>query len=174
MPYIKIIGIITVFLCSVLMGQCVSRSYKNHLHDMQVLNKIMIMLNGEIRYTMTPLPEAFLSIGEKESTVFGVWLLRLAKALETLDGRNFQSVWQEELVFLEKNSNLKKEDIRLLATLGTSLGYLDKEMQMNAIALFKEQLEGRIKEGEISLKDKQKLVSTLGVLGGIFFIIVLI
>ena len=68
---------------------------------------------------------------------------------------------------------LTKEDKEEFARFGESLGYLDVEMQKNAMKLYLKELEQKIEYLQKEIPQKRKLYQSLGVMGGIFLLILL-
>ena len=71
------------------------------------------------------------------------------------------------------NAALTKEDKEEFARFGESLGYLDVEMQKNAMKLYLKELEQKIEYLQKEIPQKRKLYQSLGVMGGIFLLILL-
>ena len=72
-----------------------------------------------------------------------------------------------------KGTALTKEDKEEFARFGESLGYLDVEMQKNAMKLYLKELEQKIEYLQKEIPQKRKLYQSLGVMGGIFLLILL-
>ena len=132
------------------------------------------MLRGELKYTKSPLQEAFAHIAVRMQEPFCTFLAQTAEKMEHLDGQPFSGLWQEQIECCLVGTRLKKEEREQLAALGEVLGYLDLEMQLSSIELYLEQLNVRIHGAQETLTGKQKLCQSLGIAGGIFLIILLI
>ena len=72
-----------------------------------------------------------------------------------------------------KGRAITKEDKEEFARFGESLGYLDVEMQKNAMKLYLKELEQKIEYLQKEIPQKRKLYQSLGVMGGIFLLILL-
>lgn len=147
---------------------------KKRYQELRILKQLVCMLRGEIRYTKTPLPEAFVHISARIPEPFGPFLAAAAAEMNKADGRCFGDIWRELIQTRLSDSRLNRTDKSRLETLGEVLGYLDLEMQLSAIDLYLEQLELSLREAENSIGSKQKLYQSLGVAGGIFLVILLI
>ena len=132
------------------------------------------MLRGEIKYTKTPLPEAFASIAVRIKEPFGSFLEQTAEQMGSMEGQSFGELWQKQIKQWLSDTHLKKGDKEQLGGLGEVLGYLDLEMQLSSIDLYLEQLELSIREAQDAAQTKQKLYQSLGVAGGIFLVILLV
>ena len=69
---------------------------------------------------------------------------------------------------------LTKEDKAIFLSVGEKMGYLDKEMQLNTIQLFLTQLEQREEALYKMLPEKCRISRLIGVLSGIFIVILLL
>ena len=53
------------------------------------------------------------------------------------------------------------------------MGYLDAGMQISSLTLYSEKLDMRIKESTQGMKEKQKIFKIMGVMGGIFIVLLI-
>jgi stage III sporulation protein AB len=172
--YFKVIGIIVTVSASTLIGLYFSKALVFRLEDMKQLKKILVMLRGEVKYSLSPLPDALEEISNRSHTPFKEFLSCVARELKKFNGHNLQQIWNQAVEEKLKETYLKKEDLTKLKQLGETLGYLDKEMQLNTIDMYLEQLNEEIKYSVDHNSQSEKLYKNLGVLGGILIAIVLI
>lgn len=59
------------------------------------IKRMLYLLQGEIRYGFTPLPEAVLKISTKTEKEYQPFLKKVAKQLETHSEESFAKVWQQ-------------------------------------------------------------------------------
>lgn len=170
----KLLGAILILASATGIGISLSVDVKRYGMELRLLKQMVYMLRGEIKYTKTPLLEAFSSIAVRMPEPFSSFLREVAAEMEMMDGRSFGEIWREQIGRKLSDTRLKREDKEQLGALGESLGYLDLEMQLSTIGLYLEQLEIRIQDAQESVGAKQKLYKSLGVAGGIFLIILLI
>lgn len=170
----KVIGAALVILSTGGMGVYFSLILKERINDLKELNKIILILRGEIRYASNPLPEAVSNLASRSEGEFRRFLLAVADKLDKLEGRTFNEIWRECVEKELVDTSLNKKDKMLLTRLGENLGYLDKEMQLNTIDLYITQVQGELDDAVDSVKEKVRLYNMLGVMAGIFITIVLI
>ena len=171
---LKFAGACLIMVSAAGIGVSFSADLRRRCQELRILKQLVYMLRGEIKYTKTPLPEAFYHISVRLPEPFGSFLSRVVEELAKAEGRTFGELWREQIRETLHSSRLNRMDKEQLATLGEVLGYLDVEMQLAAIDLYIEQLEEGIREAENSMGTKQKLYQSLGVAGGIFLVILLI
>lgn len=88
--------------------------------------------------------------------------------------KSFQQVFQEEVEENLKQSALTAKDKGALMQMGAFLGHLDKDMQLRTMDLYLQELEQEIKATGESIPGKQKLSRSLGIMGGLFLVLLLI
>lgn len=171
---IKIIGAILVVCASWGIGLHMSQILEVRLKELIELKRGLELIRGEIRYQLTPLPETFTVTSTKMKKPFSNVFFNIGETLEARGGQSFACIWKEKWEEASVLLHLEKEDMELLYTLGTSLGYLDKEMQVNAIDFFLAQVDERMEEAKNNIHSKKKVYQTLGLMGGFLVVIVLI
>jgi len=171
---LKIIGsILTIASCTTL-GLYFSSEMQTRLKQLKDLRKYITILRGDIRYGATPLPEAIEGIANRKPGVFYLFFQNVSERVKNGMGGMFHNIWSDCVDEFLKATCLTKEDKEGLVRFGESLGYLDREMQINTIDLYLEQLEEVIHEQTIIVKERSRLYNTLGLMGGIFITIVMI
>jgi stage III sporulation protein AB len=156
------------------MGLYCSNELKTRLNDIRELRKLIVLLRGDIRYGNTPLPEAISSIGRRHEGNFKGFLIRVSDRLNERSANTFSQIWKDSVETELKNTSLNKKDKSALIQFGDSLGYLDKEMQLNTLDLYLTQLEEEINDLSKTAKEKTYLYNTLGIMAGIFISIILV
>lgn len=170
----KIVGSILIITASTGIGLLKGMDLQKYLGDLQCLRELFLMLRSEIKYTKAPLGEAFTHIGKRLGGEYGRWLLMLARKLEEKQGKTFWEIWNHSVEDALLHTKLKKNDLEQLKSLGRNMGYLDEEMQLGTIHLYLEQLNLEIQRTRESLESKKRLCNCLGVMGGIFLVVILI
>ena len=101
---------------------------------------------------------------------------RVAERICRQEGESLQEIWSQEteaMAASDKNLPLTKEDLEQLKALGEHLGYLDVDMQERTLLLYLEQLDMTIDYLQKHRQEKCRLYTSLGVMGGIFLVIVM-
>lgn len=169
----KIIGCILILCSTSGMGHLYAGEIKRRQEDIRSCRRIALLLRGDIRYAQTPLPEAFENVAKRHEGRLSLFVQNLAEKLKERNGLSFAEIWGQAEESLN-NTSLNKKDKELLHQLGESLGYLDKEMQINTIDSFLDQTEETIKELSNEMSSQMKLYKSIGIMTGIFVIILII
>lgn len=171
----KLFGLCLIFCASCGLGFRMSGMIAQRYEELKTLKRVMIMLRGEIKHNHAELGEAFCVIGKRIEGVYGRWLLYLSKRMEEKDGQSMADLFEQSVnEILKKKSGLRKSDLERLCQLGENLGYLDREMQLSTVDYYMEQLEADREELGKHIKEQRKLCQCMGIICGLFFVLLLL
>lgn len=170
----KVLGMVFILVAGVGRGLRYGRQQRQRLEQLRQLQQLIQLLQGEIKYQCSTLPEAFEHCGRQIDSVCGRWLLETGKRLNYMEGIGFGEIWEQQLNVLQERTALNAGHIEDLRRFGNQLSYPDKETQLGALEIYQQRL--REQEGNLTreLPVKMKLGTTLGLLAGVFLVIVLI
>ena len=165
---LKVIGSTFVLVACFSIGMNRSEELKKHLDDLVELKKIFCLLRSELEYTHAPFSEVFDKLTNKVTPNFAKWLQELTVKLQEKSNGTFEEIWTMTIKEYLKECNLKETDLQELQSIGKQLEY------MNQLDLFIEGLEYKITQTRKSYQSKRKLWRSLGIMGGIFLVILLL
>ncbi len=174
---LKLGGALVVLAAALGLGLCLASRWRQRLCLLQGLRRLVYFLKGEITYSRAPLPEALKLAGARSGGVFGELFLKAAGRIARQEGESFKELWEEQVEELEARRGelaLTGEDFQSLKELGSHLGYLDLEMQERTIGLYLEQLDLTISDLQERGRDMCRLYTSLGLMGGLFLVILLL
>lgn len=132
----------------------------------------LTLLDTEISWGVTPLPEAFGILKERTEKPWSLFFAELEKRLQK--GEGAYKAWNDTIAQQMKYFCLKPEDWQVIKDVGKGLGRSDRQEQHKQIELVKQQL-ALIREDASEWAEKQaKMWSYLGFLGGIAGVLFLI
>lgn len=166
-------SILIVFACS-MYGMGIAKRYTGNLAELEQLRHMIFLLKGQILYANAPLHEALEAVGRRTEGTLSVLFGKVSERVMSQQGEAFSEIWKEEVERLGQEALLSKEDRQSLAAFGKHLGFLDREMQERNLLLYLEQLDLRIQEMREHKKERCRLCTSLGVMGGLFLAILLI
>lgn len=102
-----------------------------------------------------------------------LFFLSVAGRIDQQEGEAFCEIWREEMESL-KGTPINEEDRKALKNLGDHLGYLDLTMQERNLLLYLEQLDEQIGYLRSHVKERTKLYTSLGIMGGLFLTVALL
>lgn len=171
---LKVVGCILIIGSCTGMGCLFGSEIKRRMEDLKAAKSVAILLRGDIRYAQTALPEALENAAKRHEGRMAPFLKRVSGELKQYSGTSLKEIWVRAVNEELKNTSFTKKDRECLMQLGEQLGYLDKNMQMNTIDLYITQVEELMKDISSDAKQKIHLYQSLGVLFGIFVIILIL
>ena len=92
------------------------------------IKRMLYLLQGEIRYGFTPLPEAVLKISTKTEKEYQPFLKKVAKQLETHSEESFAKVWQQTAEQKLKQVIYEPKFYEILKNMGETIEQLDDQI----------------------------------------------
>lgn len=93
--------------------------------------------------------------------------------MEQLEQKSVKEAMQTCAEKYLKNQGIKRRDLERLYRVGEQLGYLDQEMQIKGIEFYIEQQKAACKDAEKEYREKERVYHCLGIMGGLFLVILL-
>ncbi|MBE5962664.1 MAG: hypothetical protein E7256_15015 [Lachnospiraceae bacterium] len=174
MLFIKILGCVLIIGSSTGMGFLFGSEIKKRIEDLKSAKTFAILLSGDIRYAKTALPEALSNVARRHEGRLGPFLKKVAKELDSYSGTSLYEIWKRAVKEELSKTSLTAKDKENLLHLGESLGNLDKDTQVTTIEWYIAQVEEDMKAVSADAKEKIKLYRSLGVLAGIFVVVLII
>jgi len=165
---LKLIGSILIITATTGIGFTKSKDMQNCLNTLEELKKLFCLLRSELQYTHAPFAELFSKISEKTSTPYREWLSNLSQRLMNKTRSSFWEIWCLSITEDMKEANLKEKELEELKNVGKNMEYIE------SLELYIEQLEYRIKNTREAYQSKRKLCQSMGIMGGIFLVILLL
>lgn len=164
----KWIGSILIIVACSGIGISKSQEMQRHLNELDELKKIFYLLRSELQYTRAPFAEVFEKIGKKTKDPFETWLMKLCQRLREKGTGSFWEIWCISITEDLCECCLKEDELEELENVGKNLEY------MESLDLYIEQMEYRIKNIREVYRSKRKLCQSMGIMGGIFLVILLL
>ena len=155
-------------------GYIYGTELKRYLGKIQYLRYIAGLIKGEIEYTGAPLSEAFSAVAQRVKEPYRIWLERVSVHTERRDESGFSRIWNKCIDRYLKDLNLKTEHSILLKELGTFLGQTDRETFNRSMQLYLNRMDLEIEKLREGLAAKKRISGWLGIMSGIFLVVILI
>lgn len=154
-------------------------SIKDRLEKLQMLKQQFTAIKSDIGYSGTTLPEAMQNMAdhlseEKESKEFAGFYQELSERFMERSGIPLREIWENAIEQHLKKTTLNNNDLKLLSSLGRQFGGLDREMQLKTIDLYLARLEEERLSEVQKAGEKMRLYRTLGLLAGVFLVVVML
>lgn len=155
-------------------GFLYSFELRKRLEEINELCRVFKVILGDIRYTRASLPEAIKSAFARHDGSYHDFLHDMTEQLEHSPGISLGNIWSNICQKTLKESSLSKQDKKQLIDFGERIGFTDREQQMGEFELFIGYLEEEASAINGIIAAKAKLYRSLGVLIGVFIIIILL
>ena len=165
---LKIIGSLIILSSTGAIGFAKAKEVSLHRKELEELQKIFVLVETELKYTKTPLGEMFSRLQNKTSGKYKEWLGDISKELCSFGKGTFEAIWNVSIENHFKESFLTKNELEELKQIGKNISHTEAlDLFLTHIDLFIE----RTREEE---KTKKKLYQSMGIMVGIFLVIVLV
>lgn len=170
---LRLIGAVMIIAACGLVGIIVSKSYllrPKYLHD---LSAALQLLETEINYTRTSLPEACTIIAKRIKEPVSQFFTCFAESLKNESGVNAQEAWDNSLIVLA-DAGFLKQDIEIIKQLGSVLGRSDAADQLKHITALQKRIQALAKVAELERDKNVRLWNYLGFCIGALVVLLLI
>lgn len=170
----KVIGAVFVMVASCGIGFLFAGELNKRKRNLEEQYRLMSLLLGDIRYMRATFPEAISKAITRHRGGYELFLKMVLEMLSEASGKSLAEVWTMAVEKGLKQSALTESDKQRLRQFGEIIEFSDRE---NIVRCF-EQYLGALKE-EISeinrvVKTKTRLYRSLGVLAGVFIVVLFI
>ncbi len=171
---LKIIGIALVVIGCTGMGFAYKQQFEERLWHLKQMKQIFVLSSAAVRYGKATLPESCRQAAEKAEPPYSSALKKVYQIMKENRGLPFSFVWKQEMGKAVSQAPISTKEKELFLKFCEGNGYMDNQMQQQAISQYTEELELYIKEIEKNIREKSKVAVCLGIMGGMFLTIVLI
>ena len=170
----RVIGSVLILTATGGAGYLYGKELKNYLEKLRYFRFVVSMIRGEIAYTRAPLPEVFSEVAARVKEPYRKWLLMLARETESREEYGFLRVWNRCAEKGLRDLDLKYEHRILAKEPGTFLGSLEPETLDRAMQLYLNKVDLEIEKLREGMAAKTRIGGCLGVMSGIFLIVILL
>ncbi|MDF2839746.1 MAG: stage sporulation protein SpoAB [Clostridia bacterium] len=171
---LKVIGGLLILAACGLMGIAAANKYSQRPKDIRRFRASIQMLETEIIYGCTPLPQAFHNIANKVEGTLKSFYHFISEDLSVGFSYSMVAAWSKGLEKLVCDTSLTSSDKELIDNFGKVLGSSDREDQKKHFELFYIQLKQNEEQAEEARKKNEKMYKSLGFLSGIVIFILLV
>ena len=167
-----ILGALAIILGCGSIGLYQARRIRRRPQELRSCSTALSLLDTEIYWGSTPLPEAFTTIGERADEPWQRFFTELADRLKRGDSAG--TAWNQVIEEQQGRFCLKSDDWLIIKDVGKGLGRSDRREQHKQLDRVQKQLE-EIREQAAEWAGKQaKLWSYMGFLMGVAGVIFLV
>lgn len=155
-------------------GYVYCRELKEYVAKMRYMRYVFSLIKGEIAYTHAPLPEIFATVAARVKKPYQTWLSETSKAVQMREETGFARAWNRCAEIYLKPLKFRQEHSILIKEPGTFLGSLELDTLDHTLQMYLNRLDLEIEKLREGLESKTKIGGCLGVMSGIFLIVLLL
>ena len=169
---LKTAGMVLVLASSAFLGIYFAQLDSFRIADLKEWKKALLILRSQIAFAALPLPEAMSAVAERVGAPVSQALSQFSERLSGRGSADIYLVWTKTLRENTAHSHLKQEDWEWLFNFGKTLGFLDREMQLNSIDLIISYIDGKTEFLSVQSVKNKKMYGSLGILCGMLTVII--
>lgn len=170
----KWLGIALILLGSSGIGFRMAGELEQRIRMLRGLQQALQLLKGELRCGRRTLTESLRNVSGHVDAPFSEFFSRIGEELARRDGSSAEEIWRENLDRYAGAYLMQPPERRALQRLGSVLGYLDMKAQLEALEECLGQLQLAEEEARGQAFGRRKLYRYLGMLGGMFLVILIV
>ena len=171
---VKLIGAVLVLVSAYAIGSLLALQVKEQEKWLKDIKTTMFLLLGELEYRQVPLPDALELTGKRHGGRLAGFYQSLSAELDKKEGFSLQELWKKQAEPALRDCPLTKEQKEEFSELGLYFTEADKETRRSSLDFYLNRLEEDIVRLRETGGDKAYLCRTLGMLGGIFLLILVL
>lgn len=170
----KWLGMVCILMGCSGIGFLMARELEQRIWILVKLQQAMLLLQGELRCSHQTLAECFHRLSGRLEPPFSDFFKNMGTDLHKRCGTSAEEIWKQHLQDDLRELEMGKAERLELERLGRVIGYLDIRMQLEAL----EECLGRLKmaeeEARSQASQRRKLYRYMGMLGGIFLVLLVV
>ncbi|GAB4073486.1 stage III sporulation protein SpoIIIAB [Barrientosiimonas marina] len=166
------IGALLFIGTTTLAGFDISKRLNERPRDIRQMKNALQMLEAEILYSQLPLPDVFATIATQIPQPTGSFFDGIETSLR--QHADLHDIWDKHVEDLIKRSAFASSEGEILKQFGRTLGQHDFEQQQKHIYLTLKHLDRELDEARDQQFRYSKMARTLGLLCGLFIVLLLI
>lgn len=163
-------AVFVIFSCTAFAFQSIIKR-RAAQNAMEELRDMLISLKQHINFSLEPLPDLILRLDQEGTKENQIFLHALATEIHNNPHHPLGDHWEKTLQCFSAEKNLSQRVTQIMHALGQSLGKLDYASETERMKAACEMLDECIKKDSDTLERSEKTVKSLGVLLGIFIVI---
>ncbi len=170
----KLVGSILVVLSTSIAGIMYGKQLNEYIDILVELQRILQLIQGEMHYTTAPLGNVFHDLSRKVREPYKSWLQAISAETELREENQFEKIWIKCVERYLKPLHLKERHYTKIEEYGFYLGQMDHHTFEKTGQLYIEQIDYEIKKMRTAVDSKKRIANCIGVMSGIFIVIMLL
>lgn len=171
---IKIMGALAIVVSGGLVGRTLATNYDHRPSQLRACQQGLQMLETEISYSVTPLPEAWQHLAKVTHSPIREIFFYAHEQYCTQPGITAGDAWDQAVTETFDNHSLNQEDCEIFHSLGGVLGISGCADQVKHLRLALNKLEQQETGARLAASKNGKQLRYLGLLGGMMLALMII
>ena len=168
---IKVIGAVLILISCGSVGFCMAAAHRREESIMDSLCNLLLFMENELQYRLTPLPELCIATAQQTSGVLKNLFLLLEQELNSQISPDADSCMRAAVC---RCSGLPQRAQQCLLELGKTLGMFDIDGQIKGLKALQGNCELRLQQLRFNKNDRLRGYQTLGLCAGAAIVILFI
>ncbi|MDQ0256262.1 stage III sporulation protein AB [Evansella vedderi] len=169
----KLVGALLIILTTTVFGWEFATRLARRTKQIRYLKIAFEALETEMVFGMTPLPYACEKVANQLSSPLSQFFHEVSKKLKE-EERTARDIWCNTLEKWKKTTDLEASEINILNQFGQTLGEQDLENQRKQIRLAISYFDQEEKQAMESQKKFESMYKSLGFLGGVLIVLIML
>lgn len=161
-----VMGSLLVILGALGFSVSLCQEYRMRLALLKRIRGVYEYMEFQISYGKLPIPEILRKLSIKDELCFQQEFGRIARRMEE-EGQDLAVIWKEELETPLKKSGLRQKEQEWLLAFPTKQGFLKGQAQAESLNEIRRELEEGIESLQREQKNRNKMIMSVGVAGGV-------
>lgn len=171
----KWIGALLFISVTTLSGFAYSKQLYNRPKHIRYVKSALQILEAEMAYSMLPLEDVFRILAHQAPSPINIIFMNLYRRMRSNQNHlDFYTMWEEEINKISEKTALGGNEQEILLQFGKTLGQHDLIQQQKSILLTQTHLQRELETAQEQARTYGKMAKSLGVLCGIFVVLLLI
>ncbi len=168
---IKLTGAVLVLLSSTAIGALLALRVREQEYWLRDMKLSLFLLSGELDYQRLTLPEAMLRTGTRHDGRMKAFYLAAAQELSEKSGGILAETWKNYGEEVLKTAPIKQEQKQEFCEMGLYFSAADSTVRKNAVEFYLMRLDEEMQRMRANGNKQVYLYRMLGMLGGVFLLI---
>lgn len=161
-----VMGSILIMLGAFGFSISLCREYRMRIMLLKQIRGVYEYMEFQISYGKLPIPEILRKLSLKDELCFRQEFGRIAQRMEE-GGKDFAVIWREELLASLRKSGLRHKEQQWLLAFPTKQGISKGQAQAESLDEIRRELEKGIESLQQEQKNRNKMIMSVGVAGGV-------
>lgn len=150
------------------------REMRQRLKHIEQMQEIFRLFQSEVIYSKAAFPEVCLAVSDRVMEPYKAAMTEIYEQVVEKSGTQFPEIWRVTMENCLENVPVKKEEREIFLEFGKRIGFIDWETQAGMLEKSRIQLEELYVQLKNVMENKEKVITGMGVLGGLMLVIILI